>query len=307
MFIVLSLVFGVLALIAFLVGDRTIKKPIKNKRVLVIGGSSGLGFAIARLLYLSGNNITITSRTQKNLEKAIEQIKSEPKNLDSSNTNLPGDINGKVLDVLKDDSFINFEIGFDIIFCFPGFCIPKYFKDLEISDFEDQLEVNFLGVIRSLKYFRENNGKPFSFVAMNSTTSNFFFPGYSCYAPSKASLHAFFECANLELAREKIDLILLNCNTIETKGLVRENTCKPRYTREVEYSNIVYSVEDSARYFVENLFTRRVIAQDWFTYFSTIKVNCEKRIDYLMFPIAVLVIFVAKIIVKNKFKKYKIN
>lgn len=47
---------------------------LNNKRVLVIGGSSGIGFAVARAAGAAGAHVTIASRSQQKLDAAAEQL-----------------------------------------------------------------------------------------------------------------------------------------------------------------------------------------------------------------------------------------
>jgi NAD(P)-dependent dehydrogenase (short-subunit alcohol dehydrogenase family) len=47
---------------------------LANKRVLIIGGTSGLGFAVAEASLSSGASVTISSSQQKNIDSAIERL-----------------------------------------------------------------------------------------------------------------------------------------------------------------------------------------------------------------------------------------
>ena len=50
---------------------------LKNKIALVLASSKGLGFACARELYKEGANVVICSRSEKNLQEAIEKIEKK--------------------------------------------------------------------------------------------------------------------------------------------------------------------------------------------------------------------------------------
>ena len=75
---------------------------LKNKKVIIIGGSSGIGLAVAKLIAAEGANTIIASRTKERLEKAVAEIEDiAPAYLDIirstyiTGTNIP--INGGAL------------------------------------------------------------------------------------------------------------------------------------------------------------------------------------------------------------------
>lgn len=47
---------------------------LSNQRILIIGGSSGMGLASARVLAEAGGAVTIASRSQANLDAALERL-----------------------------------------------------------------------------------------------------------------------------------------------------------------------------------------------------------------------------------------
>jgi NAD(P)-dependent dehydrogenase (short-subunit alcohol dehydrogenase family) len=49
---------------------------LKNRHALIIGSTAGIGFAIARGLAAEGAQVTITGRTQANVDAAIERLRN---------------------------------------------------------------------------------------------------------------------------------------------------------------------------------------------------------------------------------------
>ncbi|WP_162847441.1 SDR family oxidoreductase [Sediminibacterium goheungense] len=80
-----------------------------NKKILVIGGSSGIGKAVAEMAYSMGNHVTLTSRQ---LPKAIATAKS----IGNTVTGLQLDIN----DETQVEIFFNAIEGFDHIYIAAG-------------------------------------------------------------------------------------------------------------------------------------------------------------------------------------------
>ena len=104
---------------------------LKNKNILIIGGSSGIGLALAELLSPS-NKIYIASRTSENIA-GLDVI------------HIPFDATTETLDISllpeKLDGFV---------YC-PGSINLRPFKGLSTEAFEKDFQINVTGAINSLK------------------------------------------------------------------------------------------------------------------------------------------------------------
>ncbi|KAG7412225.1 Short-chain dehydrogenase/reductase ATR9 [Fusarium oxysporum f. sp. rapae] len=75
-------------------------KKLDNQRVLVIGGSTGIGFAVAEAALEHGANVVISSSNQSKIDAAIERLESH-----IQNTHLPvRKISGKVCNLAKPET-----------------------------------------------------------------------------------------------------------------------------------------------------------------------------------------------------------
>lgn len=295
MLILLAATTILVILVTYLILIKTYKSILKDKKILVIGGTSGLGREFAKQLYLQGNTVTITSRDIKAARQTASQI--EDMGIKRSK------IQCLEMDIL--DEKLPVQTEYDYIFCVPGFSISKYFKDQDISDFRAQMDLNYLATVNSLYKFKNQNKIPFIYIVISSTAALFYFPGYSSYSPTKSALLVFAKSVYPELHKEGIDLRVYLCPAMQTRGLDEENKLKPEFTKEIEFSNTIMSPEGAARYYLANIHKRRIIAVDWFTYFVMIKENCEDLVDYLFFPVAVVVVFISKMYVEYKFARIK--
>lgn len=292
MMIVCSAILCVVAtsLILILMISKANGKKLKNKKTLIIGGSSGLGLAMARKLYSYGNEVTITSRSK---DKAQELVKAFPQSSISK-------IEGIALDsTTLDGKSTNITASsYDFIFYCAGVAYPGYFKNQTVDQFIKHMDLNFIGMIRSLYHYRRTNKKPFVFVYVASTAGLFRFPGYSSYSPSKTALTSFYKAARLELLMEGIELKVLYPAALDTPGFQKVEQTMPNFTKDVELTVEMTSPEKFAEYALGKLLYRDSISLDWFTYFLLIRDECEKPLDYLLFPVSVIVACVSRIYAK---------
>jgi NAD(P)-dependent dehydrogenase (short-subunit alcohol dehydrogenase family) len=104
-----------------------------EKHFLIVGGSSGIGLEIVKALHEKGNNVYVGSRTNDQLAELAGvhhlplDVTADPLNLEG----LPEVLNG-------------------IVYC-PGTIQLKPFQRLTIDDFLKDLQVNFLGAVRTIQ------------------------------------------------------------------------------------------------------------------------------------------------------------
>ncbi len=104
---------------------------IENKNILIIGGSSGIGLALAEYL-APQNNVIIASRTNDSIKHLNVQHVCYDTTQDEFDTS-------KLPEVLH---------GF--VYC-PGSINLRPFKGLKLEAFSSDFEINVLGAVRSLK------------------------------------------------------------------------------------------------------------------------------------------------------------
>jgi 3-oxoacyl-[acyl-carrier protein] reductase len=104
---------------------------MRDKNILIIGGSSGIGLALAELL-APHNNIIVASRTAESIAGLdVKHISYDATQDDLDASLLP-------------------EVLHGFVYC-PGSINLRPFKGLKLDAFQSDFEINLLGAVRSLK------------------------------------------------------------------------------------------------------------------------------------------------------------
>ena len=155
---------------------------IKNKNILIIGGSSGIGLALADLLS-SSNNIYVASRSSDNLAG----LNAHHINFDATSESLDTSLLPEKLD------------GF--VYC-PGSINLRPFKGLSVEAFEKDFQINVTGAINSLKNVLGNlsaSGNA-SIVFFSTVAVQTGMPFHSSVAASKGAIEGLTRSLAAEFA-----------------------------------------------------------------------------------------------------------
>ena len=176
------------------------RKRITGKHALVTGGSKGIGFEISKALLEHGCHVSICARSKEDLNEARDLLE----NISADNTK----IHCFVADVADTKQVqeacreAEQTIGpIDILVCNAGLSIPKLCIETSIEEYHRQMDVNFLGVVRTVKavlpgMVERGTGH---ICLVSSVLGVLGFAGYSSYAPSKWAVRGFTDCLHNEV------------------------------------------------------------------------------------------------------------
>jgi NAD(P)-dependent dehydrogenase (short-subunit alcohol dehydrogenase family) len=84
-----------------------LQDKLQGSRIVIVGGSSGIGFAVARLCLASGAaKVTIGSSNNERVDNAVQKLKSELQDTTSQ-------VEGYVVDAKHEDQIKSFLIVLD--------------------------------------------------------------------------------------------------------------------------------------------------------------------------------------------------
>jgi 3-oxoacyl-[acyl-carrier protein] reductase len=182
---------------------------LKNATVLISGGSSGIGFAIAESLKAAGARIAITGRNEANLNEAAKQLDALA---------IQADVTSEA-DVVRTYETVLAEFGkLDILVNNAGFGVFKPLVDMDRESFESVLTTNVTGAMlmgrEAAKHFIEQDGG--NIINVASTASLRGAPKGTAYMTSKFALRGMTECWRTELRPHNVRVFLVNPSEVIT-------------------------------------------------------------------------------------------
>lgn len=181
---------------------------LRDKAIVITGGSLGIGFATAKKCAQEGAQVIIAARNKEYLERALESIREisdkghDCYSLDVSNFN---EVKAFAEWCNKKNYYLNALVN-----CAGIYGPIGKSTEIDMGDFANAININLLGTVFMCSAFApclvsKSNKKIINYSGGGAATP---FPNYSAYAVSKTAIVRFTENLALELADKKIDV---NC------------------------------------------------------------------------------------------------
>ncbi len=152
------------------------------KNILLIGGSYGIGLAIASELQYD-NKVFVASRTNESIS-------------DMNVTHIPFDVLTDTLDVSKLPEVID-----GLVYC-PGSINLRPFKALKLDAFESDMNINFLSLVKVIQSVLPNltASNQSSIVLFSTVAVKMGMPFHTSVAASKGAIEGFAKALAAEYA-----------------------------------------------------------------------------------------------------------
>jgi short-subunit dehydrogenase len=293
------------------------RKNLKNKHILILGASSGLGEALCyKIISQEGVKLSIASRREQELKKV--QNKCLEINSKSSCDYYIVDItNDKSIKLFLEKSISKFGFPSMIINC-AGIAHPGFINELNFDTYISDMNLNYFGNLKLLKEtinqykINENNIKDdkIDIICVGSCLGIIGSIGYTAYCPTKFALKGLLDSLKFELINTKIKLHYYGPSNMLTPGLVQENKTKPKIVSDMENNVKNITAEEAADVLLCNLDKYMITSEPDLELLklSSYYMNENHLIDLLLMPVAILgVIFSRKSIENNIKKNYMFN
>ncbi len=201
--------------------DRTLKGKVRNKVVVITGGSSGIGLSTAKRVAEAGAVTVIVARGKEELFKVRDELnaaggKAGAARVFAYTADLAdmADCDRLVEKVLEDHGHV------DVLINNAGRSIRR---SIELSydrfhDFERTMQLNYFGSLRLIMGFmptmtQRRKGHIINISSIGVLANS---PRFSAYVASKAALDAFSRCAQGELSSKGINFTTINMPLVKT-------------------------------------------------------------------------------------------
>ncbi len=165
------------------------------QKTIVIGGSSGMGLAIAQLLHSLGHEVVIASRSQEKLEKAKKSI---------------GKAETHVLDITKEEEIARFfkSVGsFDHLVTTAADFLMGPFLTLPLDQAKGFFDSKFWGQYLAAKHGAPHIRKGGSITLFCGSAAHRPFPNFSTGSAINAAIEGLTRALALELSPIRVNAI----------------------------------------------------------------------------------------------------
>ncbi len=196
--------------------DRTLKGQVRNKVVVITGGSSGIGLATARKVAAAGATTIIVARDPEKLAEAKQAIAADG----HAAVTYSADVSDAAQCASLVQTLVEEHGGADVLVNNAGRSIRRAIENSfdRFHDFERTMSLNYYGALRLTlgllpTMVKKRRGHVINISSIGVLTNA---PRFSAYVASKAALDAWTRCAASEFADVGIQFTTINMPLVRT-------------------------------------------------------------------------------------------
>ncbi|WP_266204603.1 SDR family oxidoreductase [Pontibacter kalidii] len=178
---------------------------MKNKVVLITGGTSGIGKALAFAFGREGAKVVVSGRKQQNLDQTSQELSAA--GIDNLAVNADVSMEEQCQRMVQET--VDKYGRLDVLINNAGISMRALFEDLDLAVIRQVMDINFWGTVYSTKYalpyIKQAKG---SIVGISSIAGYRGLPARTGYSASKFAMHGFLETLRTELLHSGVHVLL---------------------------------------------------------------------------------------------------
>lgn len=188
---------------------------MKDKVIVITGGSSGIGKALAFEFGRQGGKVAITGRRQSELEVTLTSLRKEGITAMAVQADVTKEEDNRKMaeEVLKAFG------GIDVLINNAGISMRSLFQEVDLAVIRRVMEINFFGSVMATKFclpeIIKNKG---SIVGISSVAGFRGLPARTGYSASKFAMNGFLESLRTELLQTGVH-VLTACPGFTTSNI----------------------------------------------------------------------------------------
>jgi dehydrogenase/reductase SDR family member 7B len=206
---------------------------MKDKVVIITGGSSGIGKALAERFGRAGSKILVTGRKQDDLDQVVIELKAKGIIIEGfrSDVSIEEDNRRMAAEALRLYGTI------DVLINNAGISMRALFSEVDLEVVKKVMDINFYGVLYATKYcLPEITRKKGSIVGISSIAGYRGLPGRTGYSASKFALNGFLEVLRTEFLNTGVHVLTacpgFTASNIRKRSLTKDGTHQGESPRE---------------------------------------------------------------------------
>ncbi len=225
-----------------------------GKNILITGGSSGIGLALAKLFSRKGANIWVVARDEKKLITVSPLINNiNEKKYFVADVSVFSDLQ------LVYDYFASMNLAIDLLINSAGVVQPGEFDQMPLERFHWMMEINYFGTVNCIKQFLPLMKPGAAIVNIASMSAIIGVYGYTAYSASKYAVRGFSDAIRSELKLKGIHLSIVFPPDTQTPQLDYDNFYKPKITKELSSSAGILTADQVAEEIFKGLTRKKYI------------------------------------------------
>ena len=230
---------------------------MKDKVVIITGGSSGIGKALAEVFGSNGSQVMITGRNLGELNEAVSELSKKGITVHS----LQADVSIEADNKMMAEEALKLFGKIDVLVNNAGIGMRALFEELDLGVIRQIMDINFFGMVYATKYcLPEIIKSKGSVVGISSIAGYRGLPARTGYSASKFALNGFLEALRAEVLNDGVHVLTacpgFTATNIRKRALTKDGSVQGESPREEQ---AMMSAEECAAHIYKATVNRKKI------------------------------------------------